>query len=199
MTSSEFQAYAEKVEGTVARVNELNDEGARTAALELMQSVMDLHGAALTRIVEVLSDCGDAGRNSLAALGADPLVCGLMVLYGVHPLSLEERVNRAMEKVRPQVQKQGGTVELLDVSDSLVRVSISSSGNGCHSSPDALKASIEQAIREAAPEVIDFVAEGVASPATGFISVDMIHPMNEVSLRADSQQASAVSRSTSNG
>ncbi|HTV65671.1 MAG TPA: NifU family protein [Bryocella sp.] len=197
MTSSEFQAYAEKVERAVERVNELKDEEARTAALELMQSVMDLHGAALARLVEVLSDTGDSGRNSLAALGADPLVCGLMVLYGVHPLSLEERINRAIEKVRPQMQKQGGTVELLDVSDSLVRVSISSSGNGCHSSPDALKASVEQAIREAAPEVIDFVAEGAASPATGFISVDMIHPMNEVSLGADSPRPSAVSRLTS--
>jgi len=181
MTNGEFQAHAEKIERTVARVNELQDEDARTAALELMQSLMDLHGAAMARIVEVLSESGDAGRNALANLGSDPLLCGLMVLYGVHPLSLEERVVRAVEKVRPQVQKQGGKVELLDVSDSLVRVSISSSGNGCHSSPDALQSTVEQAIREAAPEVIEFLAEGVASSPAGFIPVDMIQPANEVS------------------
>jgi len=185
MTSGEFQAYAEQVERTVQRVNELNDEDARTAALELMQSVMDLHGAAIARLVEVLSDSRDAGRNSLAALGSDPLLCGLMVLYGVHPLSLEERVTQAVDKVRPQVQKQGGKVELLDASDSLVRVSISSSGNGCHSSPDALKTAVEQAIREAAPEVMEVVAEGVASTATGFIPVNMIQPVLISQLKAD--------------
>jgi len=177
MTNGEFQAYAQQIERAVARVNELQEDGARTAALELMQSVMDLHGAALARIVEVLSESGDAGRNALAALGGDPLLCGLMVLYGVHPLSLEQRVQRAVEKVRPHVQKQGGKVELLDISDSLVRVLISSSGNGCHSSPDALKSTVEQAIREAAPEVIDFVAEGVASSGAGFVPVNMIQPV----------------------
>jgi Fe-S cluster biogenesis protein NfuA len=177
MTSSEFQAYAEQIERAVQRVNELQQEDSRTAALELMQAVMDLHGAALSRFVELLIEAGDAGRNSLAALGSDPLLCGLMVLYGVHPLSLEERVTRAIERVRPQVQKQGGKVELLDVNDSQVRVSIHSSGNGCHSSPDALQSTVEQAIREAAPEVIEIVAEGVASSAAGFVPVNMIQPV----------------------
>ena len=177
MTNGEFQAYAEKIERAVQAVNELGDSESRTCALELMQSLMDLHGAAMARLIEVLSETGDTGRNSLASLGADPLLCGLMVLYSVHPLSLEERVHRAVERVRPQVQKQGGKVELLDVSDSQVRVSISSTGNGCHSSPEALKAAVEQAIREAAPEVIDFVAEGVASSAAGFVSVNMIQPV----------------------
>jgi Fe-S cluster biogenesis protein NfuA len=180
MTNGEFQAYAEKIERAVQRVNELQQEDSRTAALELMQSLMDLHGVAMARIVEVLSDSGDAGQNSLASLGSDPLLCGLMVLYGIHPLSLEERVRRAIDKVRPQVQKQGGKVELLDVTDSSVRVSISSSGNGCHSSPDALKAAVEQAVREAAPEVIDFVAEGAASSAAGFVPITTIQPMNAI-------------------
>ena len=174
MTNGEFQAYAQQIERAVQSVNELQDDGARTAALELMQSLMDLYGAAIVRLVEVLSETGDAGRNSLALLGSDPLLCGLMVLYGVHPLGLQERVQRAIEKVRPQVHKQGGKVELIEVSDSLVRVSISSSGNGCHSSPDALKSAVEQAIREVAPEVIDFVAEGVAPVPAGFIPVTMI-------------------------
>ena len=186
MTNSEFQAHAEKIERAVQRVNDLQDDGARTAALELMQSVMDLHGAAIARIVEVLGDSGDADRSALTSLGGDPLLCGLMVLYAVHPLSLEERIHRAIEKVRSQVQKQGGKVELLDVGEGLVRVSISSTGNGCHSSPDALKSLVEQSVREAAPEVIDFVAEGAASSASGFIPVNMIQPFTEATSAAKS-------------
>jgi Fe-S cluster biogenesis protein NfuA len=190
MTNGEFQAHAEQVERMVQRVNELKDDDARATALELMQSLMDMHGAALSRIVEVLQDSGDGGRNALASLGSDPLICGMWVLYGVHPLSLDQRVRRAIEKVRPQVHKQGGTVELIDASDTVVRVSITSTGNGCHSSPDALKSAVEQAIREAAPEVIDFIAEGVPTSTAGFIPVTMIQPASELT-QADSRQLTA--------
>lgn len=176
MNSGEFQAYAEQVERSVECVNQIPDDDARTAALELMQSLMDLHGAGITRVVEVLGEAGDAGRKALAALGGDPLVCGLLVLYGVHPVSLDDRVKSAIGKARAQVQKQGGKVELLEVSDGLVRVSIHSSHNGCHSSSDALKQLVEQAIREAAPEVIEVVADGVASSSTGFVPVTNIQP-----------------------
>ena len=84
----------------VQRVSALADEDARTTALELLQSMMDLHGAVVSRIVEVL-DASEAGRTSLAKLGNDPLVCGLLVLYGVHPVALEERVARAVESAPP--------------------------------------------------------------------------------------------------
>ncbi len=176
MNSNEFQAHTEQIERLVERVSSLSDSDARTLALDLVQALMDLHGAGLSRMVELLGDSGEAGKKSLATLGDDPVVCGLMVLYGIHPVELRDRVNGAVEKVRPQVQKQGGTVELLEVSEGLVRVSISSSSNGCHSSPDALKQLVEQAIREAAPEVIEVVADGVASSHSAFLPVNMIQP-----------------------
>ncbi len=176
MNNSEFQAHAEQIERLVQRISELADEEARTTALELLQSTMDLHGAVVTRIVEVLSEAGEAGGSSLAKLGQDPLVCGLLVLYGVHPVSMEERVTRAIEHVRPRLQKQGGGVDLLAISDSSVRVSIRSSGNGCHSTPDALRLTVEQAIREAAPEVGEIIAEGVASVQSGFVPLHTIQP-----------------------
>ena len=130
MNNGEFQAHAEQVERMVQRATEISDDTARTTALELLQSTMDLYGAVMSRIVELLSESGEAGRNSLAKLGSDPLVCGLLVLYGIHPLELKQRVTRAIEKVRPQVAKQGGSVELIEVSETAVRVKVSSSGNG---------------------------------------------------------------------
>jgi Fe-S cluster biogenesis protein NfuA len=180
MNNSEFQAHTEKIEQLVQRVSSLPDEDARTTALELLQSLMDLHGAVVSRIVEVLASSGESGRNALAKLGSDPLVCGLMVLYGVHPVGMEERVAQAIEKVRPQLRKQGGGVELISVSDAVVRVKIQSSGNGCSSSPEALKLTVQQAILEAAPEVAQIIAEGAASPSPGFVPLNMIQPaMNE--------------------
>ena len=176
MNNGEFQAYAEKVEQMVQCVNAFPDADARATALELLQSLMDLHGAVLSRLVEVLATSGEAGRVSLEKLGGDPLVCGLLVLYGIHPVALEERVTRALEKARPQLRKQGGSVDLIGIADSTVRVKIQSSGHGCNSSADALKVTVEQAILEAAPEVVEVVAEGGSSSTPGFVPLNMIQP-----------------------
>jgi Fe-S cluster biogenesis protein NfuA len=179
MNSSEFQQSAGKIEELLERVNALSDVDARATALELVQSFMDLQGAAITRVVEILSESGESGRNALAKLGKDPIVCGLMVLYGVHPVALEDRVKGAIEKLAPQLRKQSASAEVIDFSDAIVRVKIESTGHGCGSSPDAIKQSVEQAIREAAPEVAEVFAEGVSSTASGFIAVDMIKPANK--------------------
>jgi Fe-S cluster biogenesis protein NfuA len=171
---NDFQKNAAQVEQLVARVQALPDADARATAIELMQSLMDLHGAALTRAVEVLAESGEQGRASLAKLGDDPLVCGLLVLYGIHPVPMEDRVAAALDRVTPQLRKQSGSAELLSVTDGVVRVSIQGTGNSCHSSPDQLKDIVERAIREAAPEVIEVVAEGLASSHAGFVPLNML-------------------------
>jgi Fe-S cluster biogenesis protein NfuA len=179
MNNSEFQSQTELINRLVQRVTELQDGNARTAALELLQSVMDLHGAVISRIVEVLSDSGETGKKSLALLGKDPMICGLMVLYGVHPVPLEERIACAIEKVRPQLRKQGGSVELLSIAESAVRVKIEASGHGCGSSQDAFKKLVERAILEAAPEIVEVVAEGLPASPAGFVPVNMIQPVSK--------------------
>lgn len=176
MNQSEFQAHAEEIERLVGSVSELADDDARTKALALLQSLMDLHGAVLSRIVEVLSNAGEAGRTSLAKLGSDPAVCGLMVLYGVHPVVLEDRVKRGIEKARVELRKQGGSVELIGIVGEVVRVKIEGAGHGCGSSPDAFKQTIEQNILEAAPEIVEVIAEGLPASTSGFVPLNMIQP-----------------------
>jgi Fe-S cluster biogenesis protein NfuA len=176
MDNAEFQQLAARVEQLVARVQALPDADARATAIELMQSLMDLHGAALTRAVEVLSESGEQGRASLAKIGDDPLVCGLLVLYGIHPVPVEDRVAAALERAAPQLRKQSGSAELLAVSDGVVRVSLQSTGSSCHSSPEKLKDIVERAVREAAPEVVEVVAEGLANSQTGFVPLNMLQP-----------------------
>jgi Fe-S cluster biogenesis protein NfuA len=173
MNNGEFQTHTERIDKMVQRVTETLDGDARETALELLQAVMDLHGNVMSRVVEVL-EASEAGRASLAKLGADPLVCGLLVLYGVHPVPLEERVASAIEQVRPKLKKQSGNVELLGTAEGVVRVRIDASGHGCGNSPDALKQTVEQAILEAAPEVVEVVVEGVPAATAGFVPLNTI-------------------------
>ena len=176
MENAEFQQHAAKIEQLVQRVSSLPDDDARAAALDLLQSLMDMHGSGLTRMVELLLESGEAGRASLTLLGKDPLICGLLVLYGVHPVPLEQRVAEAIDKLAPQLRKQSGSAELLAIAEGVVRVSIRASGNGCHSSPDAFKSMVEQAIREVAPEIVEVIADSPVALQPGFVPLDSLHP-----------------------
>jgi Fe-S cluster biogenesis protein NfuA len=189
MNNDEFQGYTGKIDRLVQRASSLADEDARAMALELLQSVMDLHGAAMLRVVEILTDAGEAGRNSLAKLGSDPLICGLLVLYGVHPVPLEDRVARAVEQVRSKLQKQGGDLQLMGIDETAARISIQSSGTGCHSSPEALKEVAERAILEAAPELVEVIAEGTPSATSAFVPLETIQPANPEGKRYEESAA----------
>jgi Fe-S cluster biogenesis protein NfuA len=173
MNNGEFQAHTEKLERALHQIEALPDEHARSTAHELMQSLMDLHGGVLSRLVEVLADSGETGARTLEELGDDPLVCGLLVLYGLHPFSLQERVNRAIERIRPQVQKQGATLTLASTRDWVVRVMVEMAV-GRHA-PSSLRLSIEQAIRAAAPEATEILIEGLQP--SGFVPLNMIQPL----------------------
>ena len=175
-SEQEFQQRTDRIQQLVQRISELADEEARAAALELLQSVMDLHGSAINRVVEILTDAGDAGRSALAKLGGDPLICGLMVLYDVHPVSMQDRVAAAIEKLRPQLRKREATVELLGISDGVVQLEIHASGHGCHSSPDAIQQQVEQAVLEAAPETVEIRVQGMSTSSAAFIPVTMLQP-----------------------
>jgi Fe-S cluster biogenesis protein NfuA len=176
MNPGEFQAHTEKIEQLVERVNALTDAEARATALELLQSLMDLHGAGLARILELANDSGDRGRKMLDKIGADPLVGGLLVLYGIHPVDFTTRVRNAIEAVQPVLRKKGASVDLLGIDDTTVRVKIDASGHGCGNSPEAIEQAVEQAILEAAPEVTQIIAEGLSTANAGFVPLNQIQP-----------------------
>jgi Fe-S cluster biogenesis protein NfuA len=86
----------------------------------------------------------------------------------LHPESLEARVGRALASVRPYLGSHGGGVTLLGVSAGIARLQMEGSCQGCPSSAATMKQTIEQAIFEAAPDLlgIELVEnEAVKAPA----------------------------------
>ena len=51
----EFHARTERIEELVTKLERASDPELHTAALELVQSVMELHGAALEHLLEIVS------------------------------------------------------------------------------------------------------------------------------------------------
>ncbi len=68
--------------------------------------------------------------------------------------SIRERVIKALDRVRPYLQSDGGDIELLDVTEDLsVKVKLTGACHGCPFSMQTLKAGVEQAIMKEVPEI----------------------------------------------
>jgi Fe-S cluster biogenesis protein NfuA len=68
-------------------------------------------------------------------------------------MSVQERVQEVLDKLRPYIQRDGGDVELVEVEDGIVRVRLLGACGSCPSSTITLKAGIERALMEEVPEV----------------------------------------------
>ncbi|MGH3456749.1 NifU family protein [Aeromicrobium sp.] len=151
---------------------------ARERAEELVRLVTDLYGAGLERVMEILYEAGVLDDDLLRALADDELVSGLLLVHDLHPYGIEQRVEDALESVRPYLGSHGGDVELLEVTDEgAVRLRLLGSCDGCPSSSVTLKLAVEGAIEAAAPEVVAIEVEAATSDAgdaAPLISVDSL-------------------------
>jgi len=67
---------------------------------------------------------------------------------------MKEKVNEIIQKIRPQLQMDGGDVELVDVSDDgIVKVRLQGHCRGCAYSEMTLKLGIERALKQVIPEI----------------------------------------------
>jgi Fe-S cluster biogenesis protein NfuA len=158
-----FQQLSRRIEELVARIETEADPNARAAALNLAQSVMELHGAALDRLMEIVAGAGASGHALMDDFADDAMVASLLLLYGLHPYDLPTRVTMALDKTRPFLHSHGGDVELLGVDHGVVSLKLAGSCRSCPSSTMTLKMAIEQAIYDAAPDVTEIVTEGDAA------------------------------------
>jgi Fe-S cluster biogenesis protein NfuA/nitrite reductase/ring-hydroxylating ferredoxin subunit len=162
-----------QVEGLLGELESLADPAARDTALETVQAVLELYGSGLERIVE------SVGPLQATALAGDELVGHLMLLHGLHPVPVEERVRDALEGVRPYLGSHGGDVELIDVVDGVARVRMQGSCEGCPASSMTLKLAIEDAVLKAAPDVdrVEAEDEGAAVPAgSPLLQIEIVKP-----------------------
>lgn len=66
---------------------------------------------------------------------------------------MKEKVQLALNKIRPALQADGGDVELVDVKDGIVKVKLTGACGGCPMSQMTLKMGIERHLRKEVPEV----------------------------------------------
>lgn len=165
-TPADWRAVGDRIE-TLLDASSAGGALARERAEELVRLVADLYGAGLERVLELMHEHDHLDDATLDALAGDDLVASLLLVHGLHPYGVRQRVEQALDSVRPYLGSHQGDVELIDITDDgVVRLRLLGSCDGCPSSTVTLKLAVEGAIEAAAPEV---TAIEVQAPAAGVI------------------------------
>jgi Fe-S cluster biogenesis protein NfuA len=71
---------------------------------------------------------------------------------------MNEKVEKALDKIRPALMADGGNVELVEVKDGVVKVKLTGACAGCPMSQMTLKMGIERQLKSEIPEIKEVVA-----------------------------------------
>ncbi len=153
LATDDFAMLAERVDLAVGEVRGLPDD-ARRRALALKSAVEEVHKVGLTKIVRALK-ADPRGKEILFELVDDPAVRMLFAMHGLIRADLRTRAERVVEMVRPQIQSHGGDVTLIDIQDGIALVRLSGSCTGCSMSAVTLRNTVEEALKEQCPEIIE--------------------------------------------
>lgn len=164
-TSTEAQELVERVQELQARLEELGQSVPSELADELVSAVVQMYGAGLERILAALFEAGPEGERIAGLLADDPLVSTLLLIHDLHPVGLEQRVQQALDSVRPYMESHGGNVELLSLERGVARIHLQGSCSDCAASSVTLELAIKQALEDAAPDLEGLEVEGVAPEA----------------------------------
>ncbi|HEX2180071.1 MAG TPA: NifU family protein [Actinomycetota bacterium] len=159
------QQLMDKVQELAAKIDGLSDPTVRKTAQDFMRSIMELYGLGLAKVVQVLSDSGDAGAPMRAELIQDGVFASLLLIHDLYPVPLDERVEEGLDSVRPYLASHGGAVELVRIKDGVAYLRLEGSCKGCPASQATLELAIKKALDEAAPDLVGLQVEGVIDDA----------------------------------
>jgi hypothetical protein len=152
-------ASAHRIEELVRRIETIPDPESREIVRQLMESILELHGSGLLRMMEITSAAGNPGEALIRQFAGDSLVAALLILHDLHPDDLYTRVHRALGKWH-------GTAELIGEFEGVIRVRLSGAGCG-------VREAVEAAIREASPDSAEVIIEESFQPA-GFVPLSAL-------------------------
>ncbi len=165
---SSTQDLVERVQALSSELEHL-DAPSRAKAEELVAAIIELYGQGLERIFELLDE-SEVASTLRERLAGDGVVASLMLIHGLYPVPLDERVMEALDGVRPYMESHGGNVELLGLDDGVATIRLEGSCDGCPASSSTLELAIKQALDEAAPDLEGLIVEGAIEDSRAKLS-----------------------------
>ncbi|MBN0042828.1 NifU family protein [Streptomyces actuosus] len=135
-------------------------------AVQAVRDLTDVYGEALARVV-------DRADPALAeALADDDLIGHLLILHDVHPEPLLPRLERAVGRLRDELRRHGGDIELAGVDEGVARVRLTA--GGCGSAASGVLDAVRERLLAVAPELDDVRREPDAGQGVAFVPLDAL-------------------------
>lgn len=130
----------------------------------LKSAIEDLNKEALKRLIRALKDdpaCAARLRDAVA----DPIVYGVLRFHGLVREPLNERLQAALDEVRPLMHSHGGDVELVAIKPpDTVEIRLTGACHGCPASSETLREGVEKAVRAHCPEIVHVLQVSRGAP-----------------------------------
>jgi Fe-S cluster biogenesis protein NfuA len=162
-------AMAARVEELLAGFDAVETpKRARERAEALVRTVVGFYADGLEHVLEIAHEASGEHSDALfAALCDDKFVESLLCLHGLHPISVADRVEAALQSVLPYIKSHKGNMEIARIEGDVVYLRLEGSCDGCPASANTLKLSVERAILERVPEISEVRAEGAGFDKIG--------------------------------
>lgn len=77
---------------------------------------------------------------------------------------LMERVEKALDNIRPYLETDGGDVRILEISNNVVKLELLGACGNCPMSTMTLQAGVEESIKRSVPEIVAVEAINITHP-----------------------------------
>lgn len=129
------------------------DEQVRNHVKALAFTLLDLHHAALQRMIELLAARPDGG-DVLAELGRDDLVKAVLMVHELLPQSSESRLEIALSEAKENLAPYEANVELVGMTNGVAKLRLIGSAKTANVSTAILTSEIEQVLHRAVPDLL---------------------------------------------
>ena len=102
-----------RLEKLTAALEGIADGTGREAARELLALVLDLHARSLARLSTIIA-ASDDGAALLEKIVEDRDLRAILLLHGLHPQSVEDRLQDVIARMQPQWSARGLHVSLIE-------------------------------------------------------------------------------------
>lgn len=153
MDDERLRAESREIEHLLGEIEELVPAPAWHRVERVLSRVIRLYGAGLARALAHARAAG-AAEGFDERLAGDELLASLLVLHGLHPQPVEDRVRRALAEVRVELGLDDAALELLGVRDNRVALRAADGLGGGAMASGVAESTIRRVIETVAPEVV---------------------------------------------
>jgi hypothetical protein len=160
--TQEVARPGEHVERLLAEVESVAGPVAWPRVEALVAALVDLYGAGLERTVACAREAARNAGELDERLIRDELVASLLLLHGLHPLGLEQRIEAALARVRDELPA-AARLRCVSIDNGIVMLRIDESEARANVRPPPTTI-VAQEIERDAPEVLGVQIEEPAAP-----------------------------------